>query len=625
MRRRDRRWAVVLAGALAAVALAGCVNLPTAGPVPKIDRLSNPNGPADEGVQVSPIGPGAQWPPQEIVSDFLAASGAAWTGEDNSLGVAREYLTRSFAKRWHPSVAATVIDNNPAVPAPPIPRVTGGQVAQVELTSQHLETLVSANSTEAGSIETATYPGPYQFIFNLVQVAGQWRISEIRDANGTPRPKILLLTNSDFLRDYQPRNLYFPANAAPGTLVPYPVYIPDQAGLLGLRQLVSGLTALPQPKFDWLYGAVTTAFPVGSNSRNTQVEVHGNQAVVTLTGAASKLSPPRLEQLKAQLFWTLTYSPYAPTGIGSVELDIAGHKAQVLPPKKYLTAVPLHAKGPLYVQLPGQDGTPELATVNSIKPSARGKSQFTPQTLPGGIGTGPFTAMAISPTSQIDGYKRVTFAACRGKTIYVAPLTGYVNLIPPRQLVTNCTSMSWNPRGGLWVTDGSNVDVVHETDQGLTILPVTIYLPTSDTFSSLRVAPDGIRAAMIVHAKSGSTIEVAAISKKSKALVLLAQSRQWLTVGPDLTDPIALCWLDPDHLLVLDRRDGRSQLFDVPLNGAKSTEVATPPGAISVASNGSIIAVGTLSPSGQSDVKVARTIGSQWHRLAGAGSPVYPG
>jgi Lipoprotein LpqB beta-propeller domain len=625
VRRRNRRWIVVLAGALTTVALAGCVNLPTGGPVPKIDRLSNTNGPADEGVQVSPIGPGAQWPPQEIVSDFLAASGAAWTGKDDSLSVAREYLTRSFAARWHPSVAATVIDNNPAVPAPPIPRVTGGQVAQVTLTSQHLETLVSANSTEAGSIQTATYPGPYTFTFNMVQVAGQWRISGIRDADGTPRPKILLLTNSDFLRDYQPRNLYFPANANPGTLVPYPVYIPDQAGLLGLRQLVSGLTSLPQPKSDWLFGAVSTAFPTGSNSRNTQVDVHGNQAVVTLTGAAARLGPRRLQQLKAQLFWTLTYSPYGPTGIGSVELDISGHKAQELPPKKYLTAVPPHAMGSLYVQLPGEDGTPELAVVNSIKAPPRGKSQLTPQTLPGGLGTGPFNAMAVSPTLTIDGYKQVTFAGCRGKTIYVAPLTGFVNLIPPKQLVTNCTSMSWDQLGELWVTAGSNVDVIHETDQGLSILPVTIYLPTSDTFSSLRIAPDGVRAAMIVHAKSGPSIEVAAISKKSPALVLLAQSRQWLTVGPDLTSPIALCWLDPDHLLVLDRHDGRSQLFDVPLNGAKSTEVATPPGAVSVASNGSIIAVGTVGPSGQSDVKVARTIGSEWHRLAGASSPVYPG
>ena len=46
---------------------------------------------------------------------------------------------------------------------------------------------------------------------------------------------------------------------------------------------------------------------------------------------------------------------------------------------------------------------------------------------------------------------------------------------------------------------------------------------------------------------------------------------------------MALTWLDPDHLLVLGRTgSGRTQLYEVPLNGGQSTPIATPRGVTSV-------------------------------------------
>ncbi len=631
MRRRSRSLVIVLLGAISCLILAGCVNLPTSGAVREVNRLPNANAPADEGVQLTPVQPGAQWLPKQIVSGFLAATGAAWTGKPRSLSVARKYLTGYYAEKWRPSVAATVIDTNPKVTEMQISsHVTGGQAAtQVTVTSQHLETLVSANATEAGSIKTAIPAKPYQFTFAMTQVNGEWRIKGISDASGRANDTLLLLTDSDFVRDYQPRNLYFPAVTAPNTLVPYPVYIPDQAGLLGLQQLVSGLESLPPPSADWLYRSVTTAFPAGSDSKNVQVQVHGNQAVVTLTGQAAKLSPRELAQLKAQLVWTLTYSPYASTGIGSVELQVNGRTWPNQLLSHYAGWVPAGARGPLYVQLPGPGGSPAIAAVKSITPpKPHGKPQFADQTLPAGLGTGPFSTIAISPPSSNQHFNITTFAGCRGKTVYVAPLVGESNLIPPQSLAAACTSLSWDSRGNLWIAAGSDIFVANETPQGLELHLETFYPPPANaTYTSLRVAPDGVRVALIVHEKGSTKVDVAAVSKKSKNKYLryLAQTGQLLTVGPDLTDPIALCWWDADHLLVLDKHDNRAQLYEVPLNGGKSTEVATPDGAESIASNGSIIAVGTVGPTGQFSVKVARSIGGEWHRLAGASLPVYPG
>jgi hypothetical protein len=630
-----RRAGAVAGGAAAAVLLAGCVNLPTSGTVNNADTAPDLLGATQQGVRLAPLPPGAQWLPQQIVNGFLAATGATWDGKPDSLGVAREFLTARYAKRWRPTPAATVIDTAPVVvPVVSSPHVTGGQaVAQVSVTSRHLSTLVSANAQEAGSILASSRPGPYVYDFDLIQVEGKWRISSVSgpgiqstQPGQSEDDSILLLENSDFLRDYQPRNLYFPAVAPPHTLVPFPVYIPDQSGPLGVQPLVDGLTSLPPAGSNWLYRSVTTAFKPGSKL-TTQVQAP-NQAIVDLQGTAANVSPTRLRRMEAQLVWTLTSSPYSVgSGIQSVSLQIGTRSVQLLP-SQFASWVPGRATDSLYFQMPGLAGYPDFSMISTAAvtdPSARSAPAYTTQVRPAKLGAGPLTAVAVSPPSSNDALRTPEFAGCRGKTVYVAQL-GFGSDVTTQPITAPCTSLSWDGNGYLWVSTATGVFRIQVSADGLHPVPIAIAAPLapSDTFAELRLAADGVRVAMIIkHGKRGASVYVTSISQKSD-VIYLAQNQQLLAVGPELTDPIALSWWGSDHLLVLDKKAGRTSLYEVPLNGGQSTELQTPSDAVSVAANGTSIAVGTSGPRGP-EVRVVREIGGTWHRIAGASSPTYPG
>src|SRR5262249_47344660 len=150
---------------------------------------------SQDGIVVNPVPPGPQWQPQQIVSGFLAASGA-------NRDVARQYLTPKYAEIWKPNLAATVIDTNPRVTRAVTPsKVTGGNTAtQVTVASRHKETLTPTGGTGAFRLQTAPGSGPYQFRFELSQVAGKWRISGIDGLSEYMKRRILLISNADFLR-----------------------------------------------------------------------------------------------------------------------------------------------------------------------------------------------------------------------------------------------------------------------------------------------------------------------------------------------------------------------------------------------------------------------------------------
>jgi hypothetical protein len=630
-----RRLLGLAAGAVLTVLAGGCVNLPTTGAANNGGPLPDTVGLTQQGVDLTPVPPGAQWLPAQIVRGFLAATGATWNGQQSSLSVAREYLTGGYASHWRPTPAATVIDTAPAVSQIQFsPHVTGGQAAaQVSVTSEHLSTLVSANANEAGSIEESSLPKPYVYDFDLIQTDGKWRISSITGPGiTTTKPgvpdddSIMLLENSDFLRDYQPRNLYFPAVATPHTLVPFPVYT------LGIQPLADGLTSLPPARLNWLYRSVTTAFSPGTKLP-VQVQAHSYQAIVDLDGKAARgLTPARLRQMEAQLVWTLTSAPYsAGSGIQTVTLQI-GNKAISLLPSDFASWVPGQASGSLYFQMPGANDYPDFDVISTAAataaiPPKKGTTPYVTQIRPSKLGTGPLTAVAVSPPSGDDALREPIFAGCRDKTVYVAQL-GLDSTVTTQAVSAPCTSLSWDGNGYLWVTTQSDVFRIKVSASGLTpaTIALAVQLAPNDTFTTLKVAPDGVRVAMIIkHGRRSASVDVTSISQRSKSLIYLAQNQHFLAVGPELTDPVALSWWGTDHLLVLDQKaDGTTELYEVPLNGGESMPYPTPPGALSVAANGSSVAVGTDGDSGPA-VKVERDLGGTWHRIGGASSPAYPG
>jgi Lipoprotein LpqB beta-propeller domain/Sporulation and spore germination len=633
---KTRRGLAGLAVLAAAVALGGCVSLPSggqaesgnggAGAVHGFDPAPNSDQ-AQGGIVINPVPPGPQWQPKQVVTGFLAA-----TGTDQS--VARQYLTAPYARNWKPSRAATVIDTNPIVTYVIISQhVTGGRIAaQVTVTSQHEATLTPTGTGGVFRLQAATDPGPYQFRFELSEIAGKWRISGILGL-GKSENRFLVISSADFLRDYQPRNLYFPVNPTTNSLVPYPVYIPDRPVNQGVTTLVKALT-VPPPGSSWLYRAVSTGFPPGT--KVTSVQVDGSEALVTLGGTAATADYQALQQMEAQLVTTLTNSPYSPdtsaTGILEVHLQIK-NSSITLHPNGFRSWVPSGATGDLFYQSANLSGRPQLFTVKaadvggSQRDALDGRSSVL---LPRGLGTGPLTAIAAS-----GGVMPPTFAGCRGKEVYVVPLIGDAPLVQSLP-GGNCTSLSWDDQGRLWVAAGSNVFVLTETlssHSGLKITLVTIpatQISSTATFTSLKVAPDGVRIALIVQDKTGSMVYVTSttvVPTRPTPVLYLGQS-SIQAVGPDLVNPVDLTWWGPDHLLVLARHNGATQLYDVPLNSGQPSRVPAPPDVTSVTGDGSVVVVGTKTTQGGSTRETIESAGKLdgiWHKVADGTTPAYPG
>lgn len=571
-----RRTWLAASGAIALTAtMAACANLPTSGNI-QVGKLHGTAGVGQNGVQVVPRPPGRGWSPRDIVGGFLTASASY----DRNHKVAKEYLTtgkHGFGSRWRPGWQATIIDA-PAESVQQAPgRITepGGQQGQVVvLSGKRVATLVTAGRYQAGSV--VVDPPLTRFSFALIRVAGQWRINDILEGNKSALPSLLLLRRQDFEREYQSRNLYFyPAGGdSTITLVPDPVYIPAQVGKQGIRGLVQTLI---RPALDksWLFGAAQTAFPPGSKLLSAQV-VGGITAVVNLGGAAAKASPSQQQRMAAQLFWSLAHPlPYPaeePNPISSVVLNINGRR---VPSPSYNGWVPRGPGGSAYYQVPAGPIGYGVAMVHS-KPSQAG-----PVALPKALAGQPFTVMAVSA----EPLGSAVLAGCRGKTVYLMPQSHSGQVITA-SLQAPCMSLSWDEQGNLWIATKMQVyEIPGVGGEPSAHPPLTLVLDPQlgkASIQSLWVAPDGVRVAMIIRNGATSKIRIAAISR-NRQYTYIAQTSSVLRVGTDIADPIALTWLDPDHLLVLGRTgSGRTQLYEVPLNGGQSTPIATPRGVTAV-------------------------------------------
>ncbi|MHB1433894.1 MAG: LpqB family beta-propeller domain-containing protein [Streptosporangiaceae bacterium] len=621
-------------GVALSLVVTGCMSLPTSGPVPS-SWLRGENGSAQQGEQVIPVPPGLDWYPSEIVAGFLAASGT-------SPAIARQYLAPRF--HWNPG-RPTILADTPTYHVPPtVPFTEPGQSkpqlkTYVRVTSKHVETLTAGNIVVSSGQQT--------FRFTLIPVGGQLRIDGI-SADGKPAPSLLLISLADFSSSYQPRNLYyFPQNGASTvaspiatTLVPDPVYIQNTAPEAGARQLVMDLL---RPPAGWLGEAASTAFPRGT--RLLGVQVSGPRAVVDLGGTAVRTGSLQREQMAAQIIWSLTYSPYSAqntTQIRSVVLQIDHHAVVLKQDHKALPGL----RRDFASWVPGTaraSAPPDLyfqaVTAPYLGPQVRVRTAGAapaPAQLPAGLGRGPFSAIAVSPVSS----HPPVLAGCRGKNVYVTWMTRVAKPLV-QALPATCTSLSWDRSGDLWIAAGPQVYLLpFSAATGLVSPQITTVINPAltggarDTLSSLQVAPDGVRVAMIVRTSKGSRVIMAAISHGPKSSpVYLAQSSQMVTVGSSITSarPISLTWWDADHLLVLFQPlsgDAQPQLYEVPLNGGPSHQVSTPRGAVSVAAAGTELAVGSTSIPGSligQDIYYTNGLDSPWLPLGSGSTAVFPG
>ncbi len=538
------------------LATAGCVSMPSGGPVLPFAVTQGANGQAQRNMQIVPPSPGARWSPAQIVEGFLTAS-ASFIGQQQ---VAREYLTSGASRGWKPDWSATVFTNGPTV-------LTQTQ-ADTRPAKQDTASVTIGGSIQATLFSTGAYAVArpltkgLTFRYDLVKVrGGQWRISDLHHNH-------LLLTPTEFSADYQLRNLYFFAPMSTN-LVPDPVYVPLQAAQ---ADLVNGLVRdlITQPP-DWLAsGATRTAFPK-KTSLVGSVTVDGGTASVTLGGTAIRASDAVKGQIFSQLKWTLDGAGQGEQQVQSIALYF-GSKAFVPPSAqgnaevKYAPANSPH--GGVFYYL-GAGGLLMRVTSPADRPVTVAR-----------IGTG-YTGLAVSPDGRY-------VAALRGGNVY----TGKVGAskLTFRQVGTGFSSLSWDRTDYLWAAGSTGLVVVSAVVKTLgASAPVGIQPQQggppcgSDLgdVTEVRVAPDGVRIALVFggqqQALAFGAIVIPGQNAAAQNRPLVGVQLSPFGVCGSLGDTFrALSWYGADDVIALS--ESGDTLTEYPVNGTQPDAAPDPAG-----------------------------------------------
>lgn len=613
----SRRWprsvAAVAAALVAALSVAGCVSMPSAGPVQAYPVTQSPNAQAQPYVQIVPGPPQPGWNPQQIVEGFLTASASF---ADNGQ-VARDYLTPQASAEWKPfsSWTADVYKEGPN-PSPPVysrapkanPTAKASdppkgkpspppQTAAVTITGK-LQAKLAGNGSYATAIPSEPGPSP---VFRLVNLDGQWRIQQA--------PPELLLTADSFANDYQLRNLYF-FDPQTKYLVPDPVYVPLQATPASLMYgLVTDLIRQP---LDWLANGTRTAFPTGTTLIGG-VTLDGTAAVVNLGGAIAHASTAVKNQVSAQLISTLVGTGQGGQAVQSVEVQTNGKpffpdNGQGTPVQTQSMYHPQYGASQTFYYL-GAGETLYSQAGPDGKPVDIGKVDI-------GRTAGSIEQIAVSRDGD---YLAVVTASGE---LWTGPYGGKLT----KRTGSEYSSISWGPNDDLWATTNGQVEVLLP---GNHLVQVQVSGPGNGNVTALEVAPDGVRVAMI---SGDDVLEFGAIAWQQTLRQPQPGAQIW--VSPFSVETVAsfetVTWYGPDFVITLANPGPTPSVTEYPVNGGNSTAIATVPDMGSISASWGHALIAGL-PDGHM-ISDANLTGS-WDPVTAPGtttpvtgtSPVYPG
>jgi hypothetical protein len=560
-----------------------------------------------------PPGPDSQLytSPIETVRGFLAAS-ATYAYDPEA---ARQFLSPALRKTWRPgpvTVVGSLSDQKTLPYHAGVGSSSPAQYTSVEFTVQHLATL-----NESGQYQYSGGTSTFTFLVEQKK-NGVWLINDLPQGG-----RSLLLTQASFQEVYQPRNLFFFAREEPsvvnGELVPDPVYAPVQSADSALNtDVVAGLVkGLLKDQFSWLSDSTTTAFPSGT--RLLKVTLRGQAAIIDLGGAAERASPQQKNDMYFQLLATLASKAYSSPLARSVAWQING-RTQYRP--QNVNLIDPVSTGPLVYQS-GSSAVGELNRRSGVvEPAQIGSAQIT------ALAATTSSAGSVGATSgQGNGGQPVPAVAVavpdgRGCAVEIPELPGAAQPGGPYKshpVSTSggpCTSLSWDRNGNLWAVAGGHVMRL-SSQTGKFLAVSTPGLPPDGksgvNILSLQMAPDGIRAALLVKTPHGRRVLLAAvIDNVTQHTVSLGTA---VPVWTGLPGPTALSWYSPYDLVVLTS----TGIWQVPLTGGAGRLLGTvPAGAESLASDGVTLVVGA-----EGAVYRSSNEANSWKKVALGALPAY--
>jgi hypothetical protein len=522
-----------------------------------------------------PPGPRAGWSAEEVVEGFIAANASFAQDPD----AARAYLAPGV--RWKPPTTVQIVSNlMPHQSQGPLH--DGNPQKEITVSGQRIATLTSSGQYQ--------YPNQHRGT-TLNFYVGQYGTKML--INVLPNSLPLLLTEQDFEQVFQPENLYF-LSAAPTTqtaLVPDPVYAPVQGAYSALStNLATGLVdGLIDNRGSWLSGAVTTAFPRGTTLIGG-VTIVNQQAVVNLSGAAAAAPPVALSEMYTQLSQTLTSSEYgSPPVASSVDLEIKGKTPPSLPDSG--ASVPFVGGG----LSSGRNGQKLFyasgGVVEQVTSGSNGKFGSVSAPDPDQVGSSAgITALAVS---RVDGQLGAAIPQAAGCLVNIsspAVKTSSASSYPLSKTGGTCTSLSWDNGENLWAVNQAGQVWVLQPDTPAVSVSLRAF-PQSGRVIALRMAPDGVRAAVLVRSGGQTQLYLTAVKFSAQGISLGTP----LPVGGSnlpAPGPTAVSWANAYSLVAIDG----SAVYQVPLAGGQSqflTALPTNEQVTSISAASNQLAIGT--------------------------------
>jgi hypothetical protein len=496
--------------------LAGCVSVPTSGPVEKVEGQP-PECQNCINVDVAPPSPGDD--AKQVVQGFLRAT----SNFQPNYAVARQFLTTGAAEKWAPESGVSIYSGSI--------QAAGNTVI---LDGRLVGSLGPDRSYTARD-------KPWRVNFGMVQQNGEWRIS-------LP-PAGLMVAEFAFSSFYQPYNLYFVGNGS--ALVPNPIYLPNLRNSAGIASVL--MRALLNGPSQWLAPAVTSAIPAGTALSVDAVTITDGVAEVALSEHVLSLNDGQRTLMAAQVLYTLR-----PTGIEGVTFTVNQRPYAIPGADPSTSEVILDSRFAAFDPIP--PGIVEsVYAVQAAKVSVTSPLVDPGRTIPvpGPLGQGRWRITRLAVSATASDIAAVTDGGTVLRRAEVAD--GTVRTVLDH--VTGLLRPEFTRFAELWAVGRSGGRQRLWVERDGRVAPVDSALLNRGTITAFSISPDGVRMALIRQVDGRTELGLARIVRAERIKL-----DGWLPLDvtrsttPDLSVLVDLGWSDATSLAVLGGASG-----DVPL------------------------------------------------------------
>jgi hypothetical protein len=532
----------LLALAVAVLGLSACTGVPTSSAPEVVSTLGS--AVPSQTATITPT-PGAD--PRTIVAEFLAANAST----DAHHAAAHAFLAPEAVQRWS-DTTVTVVDS-----------IQVGNYLEdaVNVTGRRVGTVNAAGVYTPDPLGTGGGGERQSFPYGVAKVKGEYRIT--RPNNG------LIISDSQFLRTYQQRTLYY-FDLAEKYLVPDPRYTTLTDGPRLANWLVGQLADGPRPE---LQNAVTSELPADIDPARVTV-TSGSPPQVNVAGAAA-LDPAVRNRLAAQLAMTL--QPAIVGGLSIVDsgrpVSIPEVSANTFTASEFDSVLPPSSTQPpaLYYVVNGR-----VVDVQHMP-------------VRGPVGNGAYQLSSVA-LARIKGSTDLLVAGTSGTPDEARLLVGSLSSgLRTTSVRGQLSRPSWAPNvNEVWFGWGA-----HLYRAGPTGAPAVVPINGSTVagrVTAIRFSPEGSRVALVLNNSDGKRLWIGSVVRDPAGGGVRVDNLE--PVSPQNVAITDVAWNDELKLFTIGRTSagGDTNVFELQVDGSLwtprgTTNLPEAPDSITVAEN----------------------------------------